>query len=121
VAVSSYRFEPSTIRNLRGNQFTKDWPVVYLLENGIEMYVGETISASNRFKQHFENPERRELKRAHIITDEEYNKSATLDIESWLIQYLVADNKFLLQNANSGLANHSYYDREKYKAKFEIV
>ncbi len=121
MAITTHKFEPSTIKKLCGIQSAKDWPVVYILENGKEMYVGETISAFNRFKQHYENPEKRALKRAHIITDEEYNKSATLDIESWLIQYLVADNKFLLQNGNSGLANHSYYDREKYKAKFEII
>ncbi len=121
MAITTHRFEPSVIKKLRGVQSAKDWPVVYILENGKEMYVGETVSAFNRFKQHYDNPSKRMLKRAHIITDEEYNKSATLDIESWLIQYLVADNKFLLQNGNLGLANHSYYDREKYKAKFEII
>jgi DUF2075 family protein/DNA replication protein DnaC len=121
MAITTQRFDLAAIKKLRADHTTINWPVVYMLENGKEMYIGETISAANRFKQHYERPERQTLTRAHIITDDEYNKSATLDIESWLIQYLVADNKFKLQNGNGGLSNHNYYDREKYKAKFEII
>lgn len=29
--------------------------------------------------------------------------------------------RYRLQNGNSGLQNHSYYDREKYQAKFELL
>src|SRR3989338_7298293 len=91
------------------------------LENKIEIYIGQTVNAYYRSKQHYENPERRKLNEIHIITDEEFNISATLDIESWLIQYISADGKYILQNGNGGLKNHNYYDRVKYRTKFEIT
>ena len=55
----------------------------------------------------------------YLIADDTFNKSSILDIESWLIQYMIADQQFELQNKNSGLQNHSYYNREIYKSKFE--
>ena len=61
---------------------------------------------------------RRKLKNIHIISDEEYNKSATLDIESLLIEHVVVDEIYV-QNGNKGISGHNYYDREKYLAKFE--
>ena len=119
--ITTRSFDKNTVKKLDSVEFGEDWPVVYVLENGNEMYIGETVSASSRFKQHLENADRQKLTRAHLISDSEYNKSATLDIESWLIQYMVADEKFTLQNGNSGLSNHSYFDREKYRAKFEVI
>jgi len=109
--------------SLKAAEYTNDWPVVYILENGTEAYVGETFSAYSRLRQHRQSKhaQRRELKRAHIFIDEELNKSAALDIESQLIQYMAADTLFTLQNGNGGLSNHNYFDREKYKAKFEVL
>jgi DUF2075 family protein/DNA replication protein DnaC len=106
---------------IKNYKFGRNWPVVYLLEDKKEIYVGQTVNAYYRSKQHYENPERNKLKEIHIITDEEFNVSAALDIESWLIQYISADGKFILQNSNGGLKNHNYYDRVKYKTKFEII
>ncbi len=119
--IESFEFNKDHFDNIRNFKFGKNWPVVYIAENGKELYVGETINVYNRSKQHYENPERQKLKNIHILTDEEFNKSAALDIESWLIQYFAADGKFTLQNGNSGLQNHNYYDRAKYKAKFELA
>jgi hypothetical protein len=56
-----------------------------------------------------------------VLYDLEYNKSATLDIESKLIQYIAAEDNWILQNRNDGLRDHNYFDREKYLAKFEII
>lgn len=121
MAIATYPFSPQGIASLANNTFTKDWPVVYILEGKNELYVGQTTRAQSRFKEHYKNPDRLKLSNAHIITDEEYNLSANFDIESSLIQYLAADNKYILQNGNTGLSNHSYFDREKYQAKFEII
>ncbi len=119
--ITTFSFDKSKFDKIKEFRFGKNWPVVYILNNDKELYVGETTSAYYRSKQHFENPERQKLKNIHIITDEEYNKSAALDIESWLIQYISADGKYILQNGNGGLKNHNYYDRIKYKTKFEIT
>lgn len=119
--IDTYGFNPATARKLRSTETGKNWPVVYLLENGNEMYIGQTTNVSHRLKSHLDNPQRQKLTKAHVIFDEEYNISATLDIESSLIQYMAADSQFDLQNGNKGISNHRYYDREKYQAKFEVI
>ena len=80
---------------------------------------GETFQCYSRLRQHKKTSGRRELSKAHIFIDEEFNRSAAQDIESKLIQYMAADTFFTLQNGNGGLTNHNYFDREKYTAKFE--
>jgi uncharacterized protein len=119
--IKTFKFDTSDIDSIRAYKYGSDWPIVYILENGKEMYVGETFRAYSRAKQHLENPQRKKLNKLHLISDDEANKSATLDVESSLIEYFVADGKFVLQNGNGGLQNHNYYDRERYRAKFEVL
>ena len=119
--ITTFPFDKVQLHKIKDYKFGQDWPVVYMIENGQEIYIGETGNAYVRSSQHYDNPERSKLSQIHLITDEEYNKSATLDIEAWLIEYISADGIFNLQNGNSGLRNHNYYDREKYKAKFELI
>ena len=100
----------------------RDWPVVYLINNESEIYIGETSNLYNRFKQHRDNPSRKKLKTLHVIYDDEFNKSAILDIEQYLIQYIGADNKYKLQNLNSGQSSrHNYYQRTMYLDKLDSI
>jgi DUF2075 family protein/DNA replication protein DnaC len=119
--IHSFSFSPEGIEKIRSHKYGSDWPVVYLIENGKELYVGESIRAYARTHQHLENPVRRRLKSIHILADDEMNKSAALDIESSLIEYMAADGLYTLQNGNGGLQDHNYYDRERYTAKFETI
>lgn len=119
--IKTFPFNKEDFNQIKDYKFGRNWPVVYILENKKEIYIGQTVNAYYRSKQHFDNPERSKLDEIHIITDEEFNVSATLDIESWLIQYIVADGLFVIQNSNGGLKNHNYYDKVKYKSKFEIA
>ena len=119
--IESFSFNQSGVEKIRNYKYGSNWPVVYLIENGKELYVGETIRAYSRTKQHMENEVRKQLKTIHVISDDEFNKSATLDTESSLIEYLVADGKYVLQNGNGGMQNHDYFDRERYKGKFELL
>ncbi len=120
--IKKFSFEREKLEQIKSYKFGKNWPVVYIIENGKEIYIGETVHAYSRSKQHYDNnPERRKLNNLYIISDNEYNKSAALDIESWLIQYISAEGSFTLQNGNNGLKNHNYFEREKYKAKFEVI
>jgi uncharacterized protein len=119
--IKTFPFSAQGVEQIRSYKYGSDWPVVYLIENGKELYVGETIRAYGRTKQHLENETRKKLNKIHIISDDEFNKSATLDTESSLIEYLVADGIFTLQNGNGGLQNHDYFDRERYQGKFEIL
>ena len=58
----------------------------------------------------------------NIIFDDEYNKSAILDIEQSLIQLCNADQKYKLQNLNGGQSEkHNYYQREKYINKIDKI
>ncbi len=119
--IKTFEFDKDKFKEIENFKHGKNWPVVYLIEDGKELYVGESTSVSSRSKQHYEKENRRKLTKIHVIFDDEYNKSATLDTESRLIQYMFADEKFTLQNGNHGLSNHNYFDKQKYIAKFEIV
>lgn len=119
--VQTFPFEKNKFEQLRKYHFGLNWPVVYIQENGKEMYIGQTTNVYSRSHQHYENPDRVRLKRIHVLTDEEFNMSATHDFESLLIQYVAGDGKFELQNGNGGLINHNYYEKEKYLAKLETI
>ena len=55
-----------------------------------------------------------------VIYDDEFNKSAILDIEQSLIRMFSAEDSYELLNANSGQSSkHNYYQREKYLNKIE--
>ncbi len=119
--IQTFPFDQAGFADIKKFPLGRDWPVVYIIENQDEVYIGETTSAHNRSRQHYENKDRVRLKKLHIITDEESNKSATLDLESQLIQYFSAEGTLRLQNGNKGLVNHNYYDRDRYRAKLETI
>ncbi len=119
--IIKFPFSRDSFDQIRSYKYGHNWPVVYILKGDKEVYIGQTTNVFYRSKSHWENPIRQKLKDIHIISDEEYNISAALDIEASLIEYMSADGSFSLQNGNDGLRNHNYYDREKYKAKFEVI
>ena len=99
------------------------WPVVYIIHNDEtrEAYIGQTLHAGIRANQHWENEDRRRLKVIHVFTDDTFNKSVVLDLESYLIKYISADGHFKLQNGNNGLEDSDYYNREEYRDEFQKV
>jgi uncharacterized protein len=116
--IKTFDFNENNLEEIKEDRFASNWPTVYIIENGEEFYIGETVYTLNRIKQHLMNPIRRKLNKIHVIIDSEYNKSVTLDIESSLIEYMSGEGK-KLQNGNAGLTRHNYYDRERYQVKFE--
>ncbi|MDP3999092.1 MAG: DUF2075 domain-containing protein [bacterium] len=119
--IQTFIFNKAGLEGIKKFPLGRDWPVVYILENENEVYIGETTSLHNRSRQHYENEDRIRLNRLHVIVDEEYNKSATLDLESQLIQYFSTEGTLRLQNGNKGLVNHNYFDKERYRAKLETI
>lgn len=100
------------------------WPVVYLLSNNSnvkEAYVGETADLLARMEAHLKSDAKNKLTDAHLISSDQFNKSATLDIESNLIKYLSGDGQYQLLNGNIGLANHNYYQKQWYWELFKDV
>ena len=96
-----------------------NWPVVYTISNQNEIYVGETVSAATRLGQHLMNPAKQHLERVQIINNRKFNKSVCLDLESQLIKYFAADGKHRVLNANAGITEANYFDRETYRESFE--
>lgn len=115
------KFNAGTSNVLKSEKYGTNWPVVYIINNNEEAYVGETTDVSIRSNQHWANEVRRNLDKINIIGDDTFNKSSILDLESFLIKYMSADNKFKLQNGNGGLQNHNYYQREMYETKFREI
>lgn len=119
--INTLKFNDGVSVNLKKLKYGSNWPVVYIINNNEEAYVGETTDVSIRSNQHLANEVRRKLEKINVISDGEFNKSAILDLESFLIKYMSADKRFKLQNGNGGLQNHNYYQREKYEKKFKDI
>lgn len=98
-----------------------NWPVVYTLEGGSEVYVGETLNMAARARQHLASGERAHLERAHVVVDETFHKSACLDLESFLIRLFSGDDARTVLNRNTGIVDADYYRRGEYQQRFDSV
>lgn len=124
VNVKSYPFNKLDIGLISNDAFARDaYPIVYILYNTETMmaYVGESTNAIKRMGDHLAHPEKQNLKWVYIISDESFNKSAALDIESNLIQYMTAAGDFKLLNGNGGVSSHNYYQKNEYFKVFKEV
>ena len=95
-----------------------DWPVVYTLSNEKLIYIGETLNATSRLTQHLKTETKQGLERVQIILNSRFNKSACLDLESQLIKLFAADGNYRVLNANSGITDANYFEREIYRESF---
>ena len=122
--IKNYSFDQSTISNLAtADHLEENWPVVYQIYNNQQIYIGETTNLKNRMNQHLANVEKSSLKHGSlkVVFDETFNKSAALDLESYLIQYFSGDGKFRVLNRNDGMCDRDYYGRENYRKTFEEI
>ncbi|CAI9387763.1 DNA/RNA helicase domain-containing protein [Microbacterium sp. T2.11-28] len=109
-----------------GDERRANWPVVYILDNvdssGLpSVYVGETVSAASRMRQHLQNPSKAGFRRVRVVIDERFNKSACLDLESHLIRWLAGDGNFTVLNGNEGIIDARYYERDQYRQSFRDI
>lgn len=114
--IQRYDFDLRMFDEFQQNHYAKNlWPVVYILSDGTtkEAYVGETTDTFSRMSTHLKNEKKNKLTSVHLISSHKFNKSATLDIESNLIKYISGDGQYKLMNANIGLANHNYYQKQE--------
>ena len=98
--------------------YLKNWPMIYILENGKKAYIGESNNAKRRMAEHKRNKEKEIFKKVHFIYSDKFNQSVTFDYEARLIQYIAADELFTVTNENGGLADKSYYEKEYYDKDF---
>lgn len=119
-----YDFNSHSLNQIEDNRWVKNqYPLVYFIKNNEKKiaYVGESTNGLSRIKNHLSNPKREPLNKISIIGSDKFNKSATLDIESRLIQYIQADGNLLLQNGNGGHTLHNYYQQDIYKNIFKEI
>jgi len=119
-----YDFNKGALSQIEQNTWVKNqWPIVYFIQDPIDKvaYVGESTIAISRIKNHLVNSEKAKLKTISIIGSDKFNKSATLDIESKLIQYISSEETYELLNRNFGLINHNYYQQDLYGNLFKVI
>ena len=102
-------------------EYLDNWPLLYILENGKQAYIGESTHAKTRMTQHSTVEEKRIFDKVHFIYSRLFNQSVTFDYESKLIQHIVADELFQVTNKNSGISDKQYYQKKVYDQKFAIL
>ncbi|MCR5688056.1 MAG: DUF2075 domain-containing protein [Lachnospiraceae bacterium] len=107
--------------NYSDESFLDNWPMLYILENGKQAYIGESNHAKTRMLQHSTSEEKKIFDKVHFIYSKMFNQSVTFDYESKLIQYIVADELYTVTNKNSGIADKQYFEKKKYDEQFEAL
>jgi len=99
----------------------RNWPVVYTISDDKDIYIGETTSTTLRMNNHKGSERKAHIKEIRIILHEKFNKSACLDLESHLIKYFHADQKYSVLNLNSGISDSDYFGRDEYRESFDQI
>lgn len=117
--IEKFRFDQESV-NIWGkaDPVGVNWPVVYTLSNNKQIYVGETLNATSRLTQHLASSSKKDLNQVQIILNSKFNKSVCLDLESHLIRYFAADGTHQVLNANAGITDANYFDRDQYRKSF---
>lgn len=110
--IKQFKLDKQAIKQI-SDDYIVDYPTVYLLNNDKEAYIGETVALKNRMRAHLANPQRSKLTKAHVISHNEFNQSATYNIETKLINYFLADQKYILQNKSQTVQSitHNYHNK----------
>lgn len=120
--VEHLRFTSSAVREMRtsDDRFT-NWPVVYTLNNATKIYIGETLNVASRMNQHQTSAEKTDLDTLRVVVNDTFNKSACLDLESYLIRLFAGEGRYQVLNRNEGVTDRDYYDREEYRKSFQEI
>lgn len=120
--IERLRFTPRDVKAWEKlNPRHSNWPVVYTINDDHSIYVGETLNASSRMHQHLQTAAKVGLERVQVILDDTFNKSACLDLESSLIRWFSGDGHYQVLNANAGITEADYYDRDVYRQRFADI
>ena len=114
VEIETLPFNEASINRLSGSYI--NYPIVYFLNNDTTVYIGETVAVKNRMRDHLNNQERKSLNKMSLIMHNKFNRSATYNIETKLINYFLADERYKLQNKSQTVKSvvHNYYQKPYY-------
>ncbi|MFN2744954.1 DUF2075 domain-containing protein [Bacillus sp. z60-18] len=119
-------FTPDHV-NVVKTMHLNNYPIVYILYNEKKKptaYIGQTVQAARRLKNHIDDKKRKSLNRFILIGHEKFHQSATYNIESNLINYFIADNRYQLQNVSQTRSRemHNYYQKPFYNENiFQVI
>lgn len=121
--IKEFEFNEHGLQKLKELSKGTNWPVVYLIHDDYNLYIGETTSAAARMSQHLKNEEKKNLKVIEVVFNGRFNKSVILDYEQRLIKYCSVDGRFKnILNKNKGQqAIHDYYQRKFYRNQFTVL
>ena len=121
--IKKFEFNECGLQKLKELPKGQNWPVVYLIHDDNNLYIGETTSVAARMSQHLKNGEKKNLKVIEVVFNGRFNKSVILDYEQRLIKYCSVDGKFKnILNKNKGQQSiHDYYQRKFYRSQFTIL
>lgn len=120
-SVVDFKYDTDIISNIKEWTYGTNWPAVYIFYNDTFAYVGETLDAVKRTKQHMDEKEFDDFSRVCFISNKTFNKSVILDLESFLIKYMGAEGTKKLTNGNAGVLDHAYFYREAYEDDFREI
>ena len=121
--IRQFPFTPSGQASSADAEGGSNWPVIYLINNDTDLYIGETTSFERRFREHLHRRSFSDFTDIRFAYDGSENKSAILDYESSLIRLYQADGRFRnIFNANPGQSQgHDYHQRGLYNTKVQIL
>ncbi|MHC0551876.1 DUF2075 domain-containing protein [Salinicoccus sp. CNSTN-B1] len=116
--LKSFPFDNKSVDTLKSMDYN-NYPIVYILHNNDKkkhVYIGQTVQMRRRMKAHLKDKKKKDMDKVLLIAHEMFNQSATYNIETNLINYFIADNKYILKNVSqtTNAVTHNYYDKHKY-------
>ena len=120
MGMSRYKITEGDFKNgIYGSEpYLQNWPMLYILENGKQAYVGQSNHVKTRMAEHLSAKQKQIFKKVHFIYSSRFNQSVTLDYEAKLIQYVAADELFEVTNGNRGIADKDYFEKKQYDSEF---
>ncbi|UXO88082.1 MULTISPECIES: DUF2075 domain-containing protein [Bacillus] len=111
-------FNTNHILSLRTTLFHNQ-PIVYILydeKKKPSAYIGQSVQASRRLKDHLKDPKKNKLTKTILIGHKRFHQSASYNIETNLINYFIAENRFQLKNVSQTRSRemHHYYQKDFY-------
>lgn len=122
IKTKKFPFNNTTPKLITEDGFYVDWPVVYVLNNDKNMYVGETYHSAERVRQHLKSDDKKPMNTCRIFASDIFTKSATLDIESSLIELCSSDSsaKEKIINKSNGIVRHNYANKQLFSQESHI-
>lgn len=121
-SIVNYSYNAEGLSKIKEWHYGINWPAVYIIYNTDTAYVGETLDVVRRTEQHLQEDEFKQFTDICLISSKTYNKSVILDLESFLIKYMSAEESKKLINGNAGVVDHDYFYREEaYEDDFRDV